>query len=113
MTASDRNDAKPVVGRSFFRSTATQAAESGAAARPGALFVFGMSRSGTSALTRVLSLSGGALPAGMMGADSGNPRGYWEPRASLRLNYGIMRRHNSSWLDPTLRLHEEGAFDAK
>ncbi len=89
------------------------AAPNGTAVRPVALFVLGMSRSGTSALTRVLSLSGGALPAGMVGADSGNPRGYWEPRASLRLNYRIMRRHGSSWLDPTLRLLEEGAFGAK
>jgi hypothetical protein len=113
MTASDRNDAKPFVESSLFRSAATQAAQSAAATRPVALFVLGMSRSGTSALTRVLSLSGGVLPAGMMGADSGNPSGYWEPRASLRLNYGIMRRHDSSWLDPTLRLQEEGAFDAK
>lgn len=91
----------------------TAAAQSGTAVRPVALFVLGMSRSGTSALTRVLSLCGATLPTGMMGADSDNPRGYWEPRASLRLNYRIMRRHGSSWLDPTLRLQEGGAFDAK
>jgi hypothetical protein len=113
MTNSRRVAEKPFAGPSLFRSAATQAPQSGAAGRPVALFVMGMSRSGTSALTRVLSLSGGALPAGMMGADSANPRGYWEPRASLRLNYGIMRRHDSSFLDPTLRLQEEGAFDAK
>ena len=64
----------------------TAAAQTGTAARPVALFVLGMPRSGTSALTRVLSLCGGTLPAGMMGADSANPRGYWEPRKALHLN---------------------------
>ncbi|OBG16164.1 hypothetical protein A5765_08060 [Mycolicibacterium celeriflavum] len=72
-----------------------------------------MPRSGTSALTRVLSLCGGALPAGMRGADAANPRGYWEPRASLLLNREIMERHGSVAIDPSLRLLEEGAFDAE
>ncbi len=81
--------------------------------RPVALFVMGMGRSGTSAITRVLSLCGGTLPAGMVGANSGNPLGYWEPRAALDLNDAILRRHGSSWSDPTLRLQEEGAFDAE
>ena len=41
-----------------------------AATRPVALFVLGLGRSGTSALTRVLSLCGAALPAGLLGATS-------------------------------------------
>ena len=89
------------------------AAQTGTAARPVALFVMGMSRSGTSALTRVLSLCGGTLPAGMAGANSGNPLGYWEPRAANVLNESILHRHRSSLLDPTMRLQEEDAFDAK
>ena len=72
-----------------------------------------MARSGTSALTRVLSLCGGTLPAGMVGANAGNPRGYWEPRAATYLNEAILRRHGSAWYDPSLRLQEEGAFDAE
>jgi hypothetical protein len=83
------------------------------AARPVILFVLGMGRSGSSALTRVLSLCGAALPVGMVGADSGNPRGYWEPRAAILLNRGILDRHGSAWWDPTLRLQEEGEFDAR
>jgi hypothetical protein len=83
----------------------------GAAVRPVALFVLGMPRSGTSALTRVLSLCGATLPAGMLGADSGNPRGYWEPRKALRLNNSILLRHGSGTYDPSLRLQEEGALD--
>jgi hypothetical protein len=82
-------------------------------ARSVVLFVLGPGRSGTSALTRVLSLCGAALPAAMLGADHGNPRGYWAPRATLHLNASILRRHNSSTLDPRLRLQEEGAFDAE
>jgi hypothetical protein len=81
-------------------------------ARPVALFVMGVSRSGTSALTRVLSLCGGVLPAALVGANSGNPLGHWEPRAALYLNETILYRHGSSWFDPTLRLQGEDAFDA-
>lgn len=88
------------------------AAQTETAARPVALFVMGMARSGTSALTRALSLCGGTLPSGLAGANSGNPLGYWEPRATNVLNDAIMQRHRSSWLDPTLRLQEADAFGA-
>jgi hypothetical protein len=82
------------------------------AAKPVALFVLGFGRSGTSALTRVISLCGAALPAGLLGATSENPRGCWEPRAAIHLNETILRRHGRSAYDLTLRM-EEGAFDAK
>jgi hypothetical protein len=85
-------------------------AQGGTATRPVVLFVLGMGRSGTSALTRVLSLCGATLPTGMMGADAGNPRGYWEPRAALRLNEKFLGRRGSTYFDPTLRLQEEGAL---
>jgi hypothetical protein len=88
-------------------------AHSGSSARPVVLFVLGMARSGTAALTRVLSLSGATLPAGMRGAGRGNPRGFWEPRAVTYLNEVILRRHGSSMYDPTLRLQEERGFDAE
>ena len=89
------------------------AAQSGTVARPVILFVIGLGRSGTSALTRVISLCGAALPAGLLGATGSNPRGFWEPRAAVHLNEDILRRHNSSGYDPSLRLQEEGAFDAE
>lgn len=85
----------------------------GAARRPVALFVMGVQRSGTSALARVLSLCGAALPGGLLSADLANPRGYWEPRAAVDLNEAILQRHGSDWGDPTLRLQEEGVFDAE
>lgn len=81
------------------------------AARRIVLFVLGQGRSGTSALARVLSLCGGALPADVRPADDHNPRGYWEPRATLVLNEKILRRHGSAGFDPSLRLLEDGAFD--
>jgi hypothetical protein len=88
-------------------------AQPGTAARPVALFVLGMARSGTSALTRVLSLCGGTLPAGLVGAMADNPAGHWEPRAANYLNEAILQRHGSSAYDPSPRLQEEGGFDAK
>ena len=87
--------------------------QTGHAARPVALFVLGMARSGTAALTRVLSLCGGTLPAAMGGHNKANPRGYWEPRKAGNLNNVILRRHGSAGYDPSLRLQEEGAFDAE
>lgn len=94
-------------------SIADDAVLSGSATPPVVLFVLGMARSGTSALTRVLSLCGSTLPAGMCGADRNNPHGYWEPRAAIMLNETILRRHGSNWYDPTLRLQEERAFGAE
>jgi hypothetical protein len=111
MTTNRRIVAKPFAGFPSFRSAAAQAALT--AHRPVALFVVGFGRSGTSALTRVLSLCGAALPAGLLGAAAQNPRGCWEPRAAIHLNEAILRRHGSSAYDVTLRMPKEGALDAK
>jgi hypothetical protein len=89
------------------------AARTGTSVRPVALFVLGLGRSGTSALTRVLSLCGARLPAGLLGATAGNPRGCWEPRAAVYLNETILRRHGSSAYDLTPSLQENGACDAE
>lgn len=89
------------------------AAQNGTAARPVILFVMGINRSGTSALTRVLSLCGGALPGRLLGAMPDNPLGHWEPREANYLNEAILRRLGSSAFDPALDLREEGASDAK
>ncbi|HTQ19160.1 sulfotransferase family protein [Mycobacterium sp.] len=90
----------------------TPADQSRTAARPLILFVLGVNRSGTSALARVLSLCGGTLPPGLVGAMQDNPLGHWEPREANYLNETILQRHHSTMFDPTLRLQEEGAFDA-
>lgn len=95
------------------KSQHENAAGSGVPVRPSVIFVLGMGRSGTSALTRILSLCGGALPVELKDADSHNPLGYWEPRATLSLNEAILRRHGSVLFDPSVRLLEDGALDAE
>ncbi|MCV7106035.1 MULTISPECIES: sulfotransferase family protein [Mycolicibacterium] len=87
--------------------------QNGTSPRPVIVFVLGVARSGTSALTRVLSLSGAALPDGMLGAGKHNRRGYWEPRASIILNSAFLARQGSSWWDPSLRLLEEGEIEPR
>lgn len=89
----------------------TAAGHDGTTDRPVALFVLGVSRSGTSALTRVLSLCGGTLPAELEGANASNPLGHWEPSKAIDINDAILYRHRSSVNDPTMRLQEEGAID--
>ncbi|MBU8542194.1 MULTISPECIES: sulfotransferase family protein [Roseomonadaceae] len=65
-----------------------------------AVLVLGMHRSGTSALTRVLSLHGLALPARLVGARSDNPRGFWESAEVAALNDRILAAMGSSYGDP-------------
>ena len=76
--------------------------------RRGLIFVLGMGRSGTSAITRVLSLCGGSLPSRLLGANEGNPTGHWEPLDGLNLNEAFLRRFGSNWYDP--RLDERSGF---
>ncbi|MDG4666791.1 sulfotransferase family protein [Mycobacterium sp. 236(2023)] len=71
--------------------------------RPVVLFILGFGRSGTSALTRVLSLCGATLPSKLLGATMDNPRGCWEPRAAIYLNEAILRSRGSSAYDLPLR----------
>jgi hypothetical protein len=71
------------------------------------LFVIGMGRSGSSAITRVISLCGAHLPERLLGANDGNPKGHWEPLDALDLNERILIQHGANWYDPTLRLQRE------
>ncbi|RYD86003.1 MAG: glycosyltransferase [Verrucomicrobiaceae bacterium] len=65
-----------------------------------ALIVLGMHRSGTSALTRVLSLSGYALPSTLMDPAADNEEGFWESRPISELNDQMLREVGSYWDDP-------------
>jgi hypothetical protein len=49
----------------------------------------------------------------MLGADSVNRCGSCEPRKAVPLNEAFPQRNRSALCDPTLRLQEEGVFDAK
>ncbi len=85
----------------------------GAAGRATVLFVFGMGRSGSSALARVLSFCGATLPGALIEATEANPLGHWEPRDALEINETFLSRHGASWHDPTLRLQGELAFSSE
>jgi hypothetical protein len=64
-----------------------------------ALVVLGMHRSGTSAMTRTLSLLGAALPQSLPAAGEDNPTGFWEPWPVALLNDEILQALDSEWDD--------------
>lgn len=64
-----------------------------------AVLVLGMHRSGTSALTRVVSLLGCDLPKDLMAANPTNEAGHWESSAIARLNDEILSSAGSTWHD--------------
>ena len=71
------------------------------------VFIFGMGRSGTSMLTRVLALCGASLPDRLLGHSDDNPKGYWESLDAIDVNDAFLFRHGATWYDPTLRLQGE------
>ncbi|MFT4085261.1 MAG: hypothetical protein QM638_21985, partial [Nocardioides sp.] len=74
--------------------------------RPTAILVSGMHRSGTSALTRMLSLLGAGLPQHLIpGRERDNAPGFWEGRSVVDLNEDVLARRDQWWggwgrLDP-------------
>ena len=75
-----------------------------------ALLVAGMHRSGTSAMARLLSLSGATLPERVMAPAPDNPAGFWEPWEMVALNDRILAAFDSSWDDVfTLRVADHAA----
>ena len=63
------------------------------------ILVLGMHRSGTSALTRVLSLLGAALPKHLLPANDFNVAGYWEPEPLVTLHDRMLAEAGSQWND--------------
>lgn len=64
------------------------------------IFILGMHRSGTSALTRMVNLLGVRLGEALIEAQTGvNDRGFWENREMVALNEAILRRLDSTWFD--------------
>ncbi len=66
-----------------------------------ALIVLGMHRSGTSAITRVLSIMGCDLPKTLLGANESNQEGHWESDKGRALNNDILASAGSNWQDWT------------
>ena len=64
-----------------------------------ALFVLGMHRSGTSALSGLLSLLGAAAPRTLMAPTKDNPRGYFESTEIMKANDRILSSAGSRWND--------------
>jgi hypothetical protein len=65
-----------------------------------AVVVLGMHRSGTSALTRSVSLAGYALPGDLMPARPDNAKGFWESLAVMRLNDAVLEEIGTRWDRP-------------
>ena len=63
------------------------------------VFVLGMHRSGTSAITRVLNFVGCSLPANIMAENQYNSKGYWESLEICRLNDEMLKSAGSKWDD--------------
>ncbi|MBM2711147.1 glycosyltransferase [Mesorhizobium caraganae] len=63
------------------------------------IMVLGMHRSGTSALTRAISLLGAELPKDLLGANPTNPTGHWEPLKLIELHDQMLAEAGSRWDD--------------
>ena len=64
------------------------------------LLVIGMHRSGTSAVTHVLSLLGAGLPQKLLGATpGGNPLGHWEAERLIVAHDALLAEAGSAWDD--------------
>ncbi|WP_317931763.1 hypothetical protein [Halioxenophilus sp. WMMB6] len=64
------------------------------------LFVVGMHRSGTSALTAALCQAGASVGNDTLAAVAGiNDEGFWEDRQVVELNEALLEYHNLSWFD--------------
>lgn len=68
-------------------------------ARKICILILGMHRSGTSALTRVISLHGAALPKRPLGPSVGNETGHWEPERLNDLFEAMMVEAGTDHLD--------------
>lgn len=64
-----------------------------------AYLVLGMHRSGTSAVTQLLSLAGAQLPQNVMPGDEHNAQGYFEPWRIATFNDERLRAAGSAWDD--------------
>lgn len=86
--------------------------------RPGqtrgpALVVAGMHRSGTSAMARVLSLAGGALPERVIQPGPDNPLGFWEPWEMVALSDELLNEVGSAWDDPFAHAADAPAWERR
>ncbi len=67
-----------------------------------AIFILGMHRSGTSAVTRMLNLCGAQLGTHLLPPKQDNERGFWENKAFLNLHEQMLAQWNLRWHDIAL-----------
>jgi hypothetical protein len=78
------------------------------------VFVLGMHRSGTSAVTRVVNLLGVPIgrPERLMPVQADNPAGFWEHLALMDVNDAVLARLGGSWdAPPPADAHERTDLD--
>jgi len=64
------------------------------------IFVVGMHRSGSSAVTRLVNLLGAGLGTDLLEPQEGvNVTGFWEHRAGVEINESMLERLGSAWFD--------------
>ncbi len=95
-------------GRSKHSGTAGRRRTTTEESKRHAIVVLGMHRSGTSAMTRILSLCGAALPKNTMPATSANARGYFESQRIYELHEELLASAGYAWDDASL--FSEGWF---
>src|SRR6516164_8769546 len=66
---------------------------------PRAVIVLGMHRSGTSAVTRVVSLLGADLPKNLLPPSLTNELGYWESSDLMTIHDELLSSGGSKWDD--------------
>lgn len=81
------------------RSATSRLTDSAAGGARTAYLVLGMHRSGTSAVTQLLSLAGAELPQNVMPGDEHNAQGYFEPWRIATFNDERLRAAGSAWDD--------------
>lgn len=92
---------KQELGRAEGRSPVSDAAievEAIEASRT-AILILGMHRSGTSALTRLVSMLGASLPRRLLGGREGNETGHWEPECLIAYHDKMLADFDSAWYD--------------
>src|SRR5690349_3871672 len=85
--------------RHVMTRTETSSSDAPADAGRTAYLVLGMHRSGTSAVTQLLSLAGARLPRNLMPGDEHNAQGYFEPWRIATFNDERLRAAGSAWDD--------------
>lgn len=91
------------------RKSASNALQSSSSASSGlpedenktCVLILGMHRSGTSALTRLVSMLGATLPRNLLGSGEGNEAGHWEPARLIDYHDRMLSELNSAWYDWT------------